>query len=294
MRVDLLHYNSGMKLKFTKMHGAGNDFVVIDGISQTIDFTPEQWRALADRHFGVGADQLLLVERSSMPGVDFRYRIFNADGGEVEHCGNGARCFVKFVRDTGLTDKQTVRVEVQQGVITLTMREDGQVSVDMGAPILTPSDVPFDAAGLEGRREGDDTLWPLDVAGKTTWISVVSMGNPHAVQVVDNVDTAPVETDGPLVERHPRFPRRVNAGFLQVVSEHEARLRVYERGAGETLACGTGACAAAVAGIRRGLLKAPVAIETHGGTLTIDWDGASGPVIMTGPAATVFEGTIEV
>ncbi|VVE80760.1 Diaminopimelate epimerase [Pandoraea sputorum] len=294
MRVDLLHYNSGMKLKFTKMQGAGNDFVVIDGISQTIDFTPEQWRALADRHFGVGADQLLLVERSTMPGVDFRYRIFNADGGEVEHCGNGARCFVKFVRDTGLTDKQTVRVEVQQGVITLTMREDGQVSVDMGAPILTPSDVPFDAAGLEGRREGDDTLWPLDVAGKTTWISVVSMGNPHAVQVVDNVDTAPVETDGPLVERHPRFPRRVNAGFLQVVSEHEARLRVYERGAGETLACGTGACAAAVAGIRRGLLKAPVAIETHGGTLTIDWDGASGPVIMTGPAATVFEGTIEV
>lgn len=294
MRVDLLHYNSGMKLKFTKMQGAGNDFVVIDGISQTIDFTPEQWRALADRHFGVGADQLLLVERSSMPGVDFRYRIFNADGGEVEHCGNGARCFVKFVRDTGLTDKQTVRVEVQQGVITLKMREDGQVSVDMGAPILTPSDVPFDAAGLEGRREGDDTLWPLDVAGKTTWISVVSMGNPHAVQVVDNVDTAPVETDGPLVERHPRFPRRVNAGFLQVVSEHEARLRVYERGAGETLACGTGACAAAVAGIRRGLLKAPVAIETHGGTLTIDWDGASGPVIMTGPAATVFEGTIEV
>ncbi|MGR9577394.1 diaminopimelate epimerase [Pandoraea sputorum] len=283
-----------MKLKFTKMQGAGNDFVVIDGISQTIDFTPEQWRALADRHFGVGADQLLLVERSAMPGVDFRYRIFNADGGEVEHCGNGARCFVKFVRDTGLTDKQTVRVEVQQGVITLTMREDGQVSVDMGAPILTPSDVPFDAAGLEGRREGDDTLWPLDVAGKTTWISVVSMGNPHAVQVVDNVDTAPVETDGPLVERHPRFPRRVNAGFLQVVSEHEARLRVYERGAGETLACGTGACAAAVAGIRRGLLKAPVAIETHGGTLTIDWDGASGPVIMTGPAATVFEGTIEV
>ncbi|UVA79738.1 MULTISPECIES: diaminopimelate epimerase [Pandoraea] len=283
-----------MKLKFTKMQGAGNDFVVIDGISQTIDFTPEQWRALADRHFGVGADQLLLVERSAMPGVDFRYRIFNADGGEVEHCGNGARCFVKFVRDTGLTDKQTVRVEVQQGVITLTMREDGQVSVDMGAPILTPSDVPFDAAGLEGRREGDDTLWPLDVAGKTTWISVVSMGNPHAVQVVDNVDTAPVETDGPLVERHPRFPRRVNAGFLQVVSQHEARLRVYERGAGETLACGTGACAAAVAGIRRGLLKAPVAIETHGGTLTIDWDGASGPVIMTGPAATVFEGTIEV
>ncbi|VVD85976.1 Diaminopimelate epimerase [Pandoraea aquatica] len=294
MRVDLLHYNSGMKLKFTKMQGAGNDFVVIDGISQTIDFTPEQWRALADRHFGVGADQLLLVERSTMPGVDFRYRIFNADGGEVEHCGNGARCFVKFVRDTGLTDKQTVKVEVQQGVITLTMREDGQVSVDMGAPILTPSDVPFDAAGLEGRREGDDTLWPLDVAGKTTWISVVSMGNPHAVQVVDNVDTAPVETDGPLVERHPRFPRRVNAGFLQVVNPHEARLRVYERGAGETLACGTGACAAAVAGIRRGLLKAPVAIETHGGTLTIDWDGASGPVIMTGPAATVFEGTIEV
>ncbi|VVD64811.1 Diaminopimelate epimerase [Pandoraea cepalis] len=294
MRVGLLHYNSAMKLKFTKMQGAGNDFVVIDGISQSIDFTPEQWRALADRHFGVGADQLLLVERSTQPGVDFRYRIFNADGGEVEHCGNGARCFVKFVRDTGLTDKRTVRVEVQQGLITLTMRDDGQVSVDMGAPILTASDVPFDASGLAGRGEGDDTLWPLDVAGKTTWISVVSMGNPHAVQVVDNVDTAPVETDGPLIERHARFPRRVNAGFLQVVDKHRARLRVYERGAGETLACGTGACAAAVAGIRRGLLAAPVAIETHGGTLTIDWDGASGPVIMTGPATTVFEGTIEI
>ena len=294
MRVDLLHYNSGMKLKFTKMQGAGNDFVVIDGISQAIDFTPEQWRALADRHFGVGADQLLLVERSTQPGVDFRYRIFNADGGEVEHCGNGARCFVKFVRDTGLTDKRTVRVEVQQGVITLTMRDDGQVSVDMGAPILTPSDVPFDTSALEGRREGDDTLWPLDVAGKTTWISVVSMGNPHAVQVVDDVDTAPVETHGPMIERHARFPRRVNAGFLQVVDPHRARLRVYERGAGETLACGTGACAAAVAGIRRGLLASPVAVETHGGTLTIDWDGASGPVIMTGPAATVFEGTIEI
>ena len=294
MRVGLLHYNSGMKLKFTKMQGAGNDFVVIDGISQSIDFTPDQWRALADRHFGVGADQLLLVERSTQPGVDFRYRIFNADGGEVEHCGNGARCFVKFVRDTGLTDKRTVRVEVQQGLITLTMRDDGQVSVDMGAPILTASDVPFDASGLAGRREGDDTLWPLDVAGKTTWISVVSMGNPHAVQVVDNVDTAPVESDGPLIERHVRFPRRVNAGFLQVVDKHRARLRVYERGAGETLACGTGACAAAVAGIRRGLLATPVAIETHGGTLTIDWDGASGPVIMTGPATTVFEGTIEI
>ncbi|WP_150611030.1 diaminopimelate epimerase [Pandoraea terrigena] len=283
-----------MKLKFTKMQGAGNDFVVIDGISQTIDFAPEQWRALADRHFGVGADQLLLVERSMQPGVDFRYRIFNADGGEVEHCGNGARCFVKFVRDTGLTDKRSVRVEVQQGVITLTMRDDGQVSVDMGAPILTASDVPFDANGLAGRREGDDMLWPLDVAGKTTWISVVSMGNPHAVQVVEDVDTAPVETDGPQIERHARFPRRVNAGFLQVVDKHRARLRVYERGAGETLACGTGACAAAVAGIRRGLLAAPVAIETRGGTLTIDWDGASGPVIMTGPATTVFEGTIEI
>ena len=294
MRVDLLHYNSGMKLKFTKMQGAGNDFVVIDGISQAIDFTPEQWRALADRHFGVGADQLLLVERSTQPGVDFRYRIFNADGGEVEHCGNGARCFVKFVRDTGLTDKRTVRVEVQQGVITLTMRDDGQVSVDMGAPILTASDVPFDASGLEGCREGNDTLWPLDVAGETTWISVVSMGNPHAVQVVDDVDTAPVETHGPMIERHARFPRRVNAGFLQVVDPHRARLRVYERGAGETLACGTGACAAAVAGIRRGLLASPVAVETHGGTLTIDWDGASGPVIMTGPAVTVFEGTIEI
>ncbi|GAB3629478.1 Diaminopimelate epimerase [Pandoraea terrae] len=282
-----------MKLKFTKMHGAGNDFVVIDGIHQTIDFSPEQWRALADRHFGVGADQLLLVERSDLDGVDFRYRIFNADGGEVEHCGNGARCFVKFVRDRGLTEKRSVRVEVQEGVITLTMREDGQVSVDMGAPVLNPADVPFDANGLAGRQDGADTLWPLDVAGKTEWISVVSMGNPHAVQVVENVDTAPVETDGPLIECHVRFPNRVNAGFLQVVERHHARLRVFERGAGETLACGTGACAAAVAGIRRGLLSSPVAIDTHGGTLTIEWDGANGPVIMTGPAATVFEGEIE-
>ncbi len=287
-----LHYNSAMKLKFTKMHGAGNDFVVLDGIHQQVDLSAEQWRALADRHFGVGADQLLVVEKPTIDGVDFRYRIFNADGGEVEHCGNGARCFVKFVRDHQLTDQRSVRVQVQQGILTLTMHEDGQVSVDMGRPELSPAKVPFDAHGLTGRPEHDDLLWPLEVDGKTVWISVVSMGNPHAVQTVDDVERFPVAHDGPLIERHARFPNRVNAGFMQVLDRHTIRLRVYERGAGETLACGTGACAAVVAGIRRGLLDTPVAVHTHGGILSIAWDGA-GAVVMTGAATTVFEGEIE-
>ncbi|GGD86222.1 diaminopimelate epimerase [Caballeronia grimmiae] len=285
-----------MKLKFTKMQGAGNDFVVLDGYSQTLDPSPAQVRALADRHFGVGADQLLLVEKPTIDGVDFKYRIFNCDGGEVEHCGNGARCFVKFVRDRGLTDASTIRVQVQKGVITLTMQEDGEVIVDMSTPVFDPPDVPFDAHGLEGRREGKDTLWPIDVAGETRWISAVSMGNPHAVQVVEDVEAYPVLTEGPLVERHARFPKRVNAGFMQIVDRHSVKLRVYERGAGETLACGTGACAAVAAGIRRGLLDSPVCVETHGGTLTIRWDGArdeSAALFMAGPATTVFEGEIE-
>ncbi|WP_341313654.1 diaminopimelate epimerase [Paraburkholderia sp. IMGN_8] len=284
-----------MKLKFTKMHGAGNDFVVLDGYTQPVNLTPERVRALADRHFGVGADQLLLVEKPTLDGVDFRYRIFNCDGGEVEHCGNGARCFVKFVRDTGLTDKRSVRVQVQNGTITLTMQDNGEVLVDMGTPVFEPARVPFDAKGLEGRSEGADTLWPLDVNSVTRWISVVSMGNPHAVQVVDDVEDFPVLTDGPVIERHARFPQRVNAGFMQIVGRSEIKLRVYERGAGETLACGTGACAAVAAGIRRGLLDAPVLVHTHGGKLTISWDSTreAAPLLMAGPAATVFEGEIE-
>ncbi len=284
-----------MKLKFTKMHGAGNDFVVLDGYTQPVNLTPAQVRALADRHFGVGADQLLLVEKPTVDGVDFRYRIFNCDGGEVEHCGNGARCFVKFVRDNGLTDKRSVRVQVQNGTLLLTMQENGEVLVDMGAPVFEPERVPFAAKGLEGRREGADTLWPLDVNGVTRWISVVSMGNPHAVQVVDDVEEFPVRVEGPVIERHARFPQRVNAGFMQIVGRSEIKLRVYERGAGETLACGTGACAAVAAGIRRGLLDAPVLVHTHGGKLTITWDNMQegAPLLMAGPAATVFEGEIE-
>ncbi|CAG2140054.1 Diaminopimelate epimerase [compost metagenome] len=282
-----------MKLQFTKMHGAGNDFVVLDGIHQTLDLTEAQWRALASRHFGVGADQILIVEKSTRPDVDFRYRIFNADGGEVEHCGNGARCFVRFVTDKGMTDKRSVRVEVMNGVITLTLQDDGQVTVDMGAPELTPARVPFLPEGLPTRREGDDTLYGLEVNGRTAWITPVSMGNPHAVQIVDDTEQFPVLQDGPVIEHHQTFPKRVNAGFMQIVDRGTVRLRVFERGAGETLACGTGACAAVVAGIRRGLLDSPVKVHTHGGDLTIAWDGAGQPVRMTGPATTVFEGTID-
>lgn len=285
-----------MKLKFTKMHGAGNDFVMLDAYSRPLALTSEHVRALADRHFGIGADQLLLVERPSVEGADFKYRIFNGDGGEVEHCGNGARCFVKFVRDAKLTDKRTVRVQVQGGLITLTMQENGEVVVDMGRPVFEPARVPFDASGLTGRGEGADTLWPVEIDGRTHWVSVVSMGNPHAVQVVDDAPAYPVATVGPAIERHPRFPRRVNAGFMQIVSRHEIKLRVFERGAGETLACGTGACAAVAAGVRRGLLDSPVTVRTHGGTLTIAWDGArdeAAPLSMAGPAVTVFEGEIE-
>jgi diaminopimelate epimerase len=289
-------YNSDMKLKFTKMHGAGNDFVVLDGYTKPIALSAAQVRALADRHFGVGADQLLLVEKPDIEGVDFKYRIFNCDGGEVEHCGNGARCFVKFVRDEGLTSKMSVQVQVQQGVIGLTMKENGDVVVDMGRPEFEPALVPFKAEGLQGREEAADTLWPLDVHGETRWVSVVSMGNPHAVQIVADVESAPVLTEGPLIEHHARFPKRVNAGYMQIVDRNAVKLRVFERGAGETLACGTGACAAVAAGIRRGLLDSPVAVQTHGGTLTIAWEGAhnaGASLFMAGPATTVFEGEIE-
>ena len=286
-----------MKLKFTKMHGAGNDFVVIDAINQQIDFNTEQWRHLGDRRFGVGADQILVVERPLEPGCDFRYRIFNSDGGEVEQCGNGSRAFVRFVSEKGLTDKRSIRVQTMAGIIEPRLEADGSVTVDMGAPVLEPAAVPFDSTGLAGRPEGRDTLWPLslNLAGleQTVFVSVVSMGNPHAVQTVDDVETAPVAELGPQVEQHPRFPKRVNAGFMQVVNRQHVKLRVYERGAGETLACGTGACAAIVAGIRRGLLDSPVRVSARGGELSIAWAGEGEPVYLSGPAVTVFEGEIE-
>lgn len=274
-----------MTLRFTKMHGAGNDFVVLDGIRQSVALTPEQIRLLADRHFGVGCDQILLVEKPQHPDADFRYRIFNADGSEVEQCGNGARCFVRFVHDKKLTHKREIVVETKSGLISPRLEEDGRVTVNMGAPIFEPARIPFisDSEALEQ---------PLEVGGNAIHITAVSMGNPHAVQVVSDAESAPVATQGPLIEHHPRFPKRVNAGFMQIMDRRHIRLRVYERGAGETLACGTGACAAVVAGIRRGLLDEQVNVATHGGTLTIRWAGAEQPVMMTGPAVTVFEGEI--
>ena len=272
-----------MKLTFTKMHGAGNDFVVIDAIHQQVDLSPAQRAHIADRRFGVGADQILVVENATTPGVDFRYRIYNADGGEVEQCGNGARAFVQFVIEKGLTDKRCVRVETMSGIIELSMLDDGRITVNMGAPRLAPEQLPFDTSGLS----------PVDVNGKTLQVALVSMGNPHAVQIVEDVDQALVATDGPVIESHPRFPKRVNAGFMQVLSRQHIRLRVYERGAGETLACGTGACAAVVAGIQCGLLNSPVRVDMRGGELTIAWAGDSAPVMLSGPAVTVFEGEIK-
>ncbi|MDY0974505.1 diaminopimelate epimerase [Massilia sp. CFBP9012] len=286
-----------MKLKFTKMHGAGNDFVVIDAINQQIDvdgMTADQWQRLADRRFGIGADQILVVERPNEEGVDFRYRIFNNDGSEVEQCGNGSRAFVRFVVEKGLTQERSIRVRTMSGIINPRLEDDGSVTVDMGAPRLEPAEVPFDSAGLDGKPEGEETLWPLPVGGEATQISVVSMGNPHAVQVVHNVDTALVEQTGPLIEHHERFPKRVNAGYMQVVDRGHIRLRVHERGAGETLACGTGACAAVVAGIRRGLLDSPVRVSARGGELSIAWAGAGQPVYLSGPAVSVFEGEVEI
>ena len=274
-----------MKLKFTKMHGAGNDFVMLNGVRQHIQLTPEQLRLLADRHFGVGCDQILLVEKTQRPEADFRYRIFNADGGEVEQCGNGARCFVRFVRDQGLTSKTEIVVETKCGLITPRLEENGRITVNMGAPIFEAARIPF----TDGRNE---VIEPLEVAGEILQISALSMGNPHAVQVVADIELAPVTTQGALIEHHPRFPQRVNAGYMQVLDRSHIKLRVYERGAGETLSCGTGACAAAVAGIRRGLLDNQVHVATRGGALYISWDGDGAAVQMTGPAITVFEGEI--
>lgn len=275
-----------MKLRFSKMHGLGNDFVVLDGVRQQISLTPEQLRYLADRHFGVGCDQILLVEKPGRSDVDFRYRIFNADGSEVEQCGNGARCFVRFVHETGLTDKREIRVETQKGIIAPRLEANGNVTVDMGEPRFLPAEIPF-------LHDDDVVVYNLDVADETLEIGVVSMGNPHAVQVVDNVDQAPVAEHGPLIENHQRFPQRVNAGFMQVVDKHAIKLRVFERGSGETLACGTGACAAVVSGIRRGLLESPVRVTTRGGDLNIAWGGPGRPVLMSGPAVTVYTGEIE-
>lgn len=276
-----------MRIQFTKMHGLGNDFVVLDAINQGFVPNAAQARFLADRHFGVGCDQLLVVEKPQGAEADFRYRIFNADGGEVEQCGNGARCFVRFVHDHGLTAKREIRVETQGGPIAPRLEDDGQVTVDMGVPRFAPAEIPFVG-------DADAPAHQIEISGRYVDIGVVSMGNPHAVQVVADVDAAPVATDGPRIESHPRFPRRVNVGFMQIVDRHEIRLRVYERGAGETLACGTGACAAAVSGIRQDLLDSPVQVNMRGGRLVIAWDGPGTSVLMTGPAVTVFDGEIDI
>ena len=291
-----------MLIRFTKMQGAGNDFVMLDETRERLNLTPGQYRFLADRHFGVGADQILSVRPAPGEGVDFEYVIHNADGGEVEQCGNGARCFLRFVREQGLTDKDVVRVRTLAGVIEPRMQPDGRVTVDMGAPIFDLARVPFDASGLTPQTVHSWQKWPLALEGRSpdapVFVAILSMGNPHAVQLVDDVETAEVAQMGPLIENHVRFPRRVNAGFMQVISRSRIALRVYERGAGETLACGSGACAAVVAGIRLGLLDARVDVLTHGGTLTIEWQGgldaSTAPVLMTGPATTVFEATIDV
>ncbi|MCF8166443.1 MAG: diaminopimelate epimerase [Rhodoferax sp.] len=284
------------------MHGAGNDFIVLNGIDQDLtNITREQWQQLAHRQLGIGADQILLVEKATRPDADFRYRIFNSDGGEVEQCGNGSRCFVRFVLDQGLSRKNPLRVEVTHTILTLKSHDDGQVEVDMGAPIFEHSQIPFNASDLASKQEFHEMLYALPIktpAAHDSWIGVVSMGNPHAVQVVGDINSAPVLEEGPSIEKNPVFPKRVNAGYMQILNRHEIQLRVYERGAGETLACGTGACAAVVSGIRRGLLDSPVKVHTRGGDLQIAWGGLINeviqPVIMTGPAITVFEGEVKI
>jgi len=290
--------NDTMKLRFTKMHGAGNDFVMLDGVRQTLNLSAEQLRYLADRHWGIGADQILMVEPAQRADVDFRYRIFNADGSEVEQCGNGARCFVKFVHEIGLTDKPVIKVETAGGVIAPRLEADGSVTVDMGAPVFEAAKVPFDATGLVAQRQGAMEVWVLDTPADGAEVAVVSMGNPHAVILVSDLTNAPVTTLGPVIEHHPRFPNRVNVGFMQVVRRDQIRVRVWERGAGETLACGTGACAAAVSGMQRGLLDGDVHVHVQGGCLRIRWDAtaASEPppsVWLSGPAQTVFAGEID-
>ena len=287
------------KIRFTKMHGAGNDFIVLNGISNDLGaVTKEQWRKLAHRQLGVGADQILIVEKAIRSDADFRYRIFNADGGEVEQCGNGSRCFVRYIHEQGLSTKNPLRVEVAHSIITLEALADGQVKVNMGAPIFEPQRIPFEPTGLASKLEFHETLYALPISCNAgthaDWIAALSMGNPHAIQVVDDIESAPVVTEGAQIEANSAFPQRVNAGYMQILDAHAIRLRVYERGAGETLACGTGACAAVVSGIRRGLLLSPVRVETRGGNLEIVWpgmlDGQPQAVEMYGPAMTVFEG----
>jgi diaminopimelate epimerase len=286
-----------MHIRFTKMQGTGNDFVVLDETRAPLNLSKAQYRWLADRHFGVGADQILSVRPSPGVGLDFEYVIHNADGGEVAHCGNGARCFVRFVRDKGLTERNPVRVKVKNGELSLNLLDDGRVTVNMGPPVFELARVPFDASGLTPQAMGGFERWPVNLPGAgEVLMSVLSMGNPHALLLVGDLDHAPVEAWGPLVEAHPRFPERVNVGFLQVTDRRTARLRVFERGAGETLACGTGACAAVVAGIRLGLLDAEVEVHTRGGRLTVAWQDSpehQAPVLMTGPATTVFEGELD-
>ncbi len=286
-----------MRISFTKMQGAGNDFVVLDETRGLLGLTPAHYRFLGDRHFGVGADQILTVRASPAPGIDFEYIIHNADGAEVEQCGNGARCFARFVRDQGLCSKDTIRVQTRAGVIEPRIMPDGRVTVDMGAPVFALADIPFDAAGLQPQRSGSWEQWPLLLAdaGKqeTVSLAVLSMGNPHAVLQVADVAAAPVATLGPLIQRNPAFPRGVNVGFMQIVQRDQIQLRVFERGVGETLACGSGACAAVVAGIRSGLLDSVVAVQTRGGALSISWAGGAASVMMTGPATPVFQGEID-
>lgn len=274
-----------MEINFTKMHGAGNDFMVIDAINQSINLTPQQIQTLAHRQFGVGFDQLLLVETSAI--ADFKYRIFNADGSEVAQCGNGARCFVRFVVEQGLTNKLEISVETASGIITPKLEDNGLVTVNMGAPRFAPKDIPFITASIS-------TSYSLEINNQNLTISALSMGNPHAVQIVDDVDAAPVVALGGQIEVHPRFPERVNAGFMQIVDAHHIKLRVFERGTGETLACGTGACAAVVAGIQLGRLQSPVMVSARGGELHISWQGGASPVMMTGPAVTVFTGKVNI
>lgn len=290
------------KLRFTKMHGAGNDFIVIDGTRFDISHISSAiWRKLANRHLGIGADQILIVEKSNIPGIDFKYRIFNADGGEVEQCGNGSRCFVRFVHEEGLSQQTEIRVEVAHTILTLRRLADDRVQVDMGKPIFNPVDIPFNTNGLTTKQEMHEILYALPLSKNSgahaDWVAALSMGNPHAVQVVEDLDSAPVSIDGPLIEGHPAFPNRVNAGFMQILNRQEIKLRVYERGVGETLSCGTGACAAVVSGIRRGLLDSPVQVHTRGGMLEITWNGFATtdipPVMMTGPAQTVYQGEID-
>lgn len=280
-----------MNLAFSKMHGAGNDFVVIDAISQDVRLTPARVRALADRHRGIGADQILVVDAATRPDADFRYRIFNANGGEVEHCGNGARCFLRFVRYRGLSTANPLRAQINTGVLILEEDDQGAVKVDMGSASLEPSAVPFDPSGLAPRMQSAARQWPIEVAGLTVWITPVAISNPHAVIEVADVSAAPVETWGPLIERHARYLQGANVGFMEIIDPHHIRLRVYERGAGETLACGTGACAAVVAGVAAGRLNSPVKVQAPGGELQVHWNGRQ--LQLSGPAVRVFDGTIE-